>query len=293
MWRLYFICSITLSTAGVANDSAREVYYQGLLARQNITPTFDKGYMIVYDVDQIDVYRPDGWPMYKVTARVPNAKRPSIINAAVDTDGTLAGAVVYPRGGGIVIFDSAGTQTQFVDTGHYLPSQVCFDADHSIWILGWQEKRKLAERPEYFLLQHYSHDGQKLGAFLPRSFFAYDEFDVEPAYPNVGLWGIRMANNRLGAILGLAQGKMQWMEIDLTGKVLARWKITGDRHPAAFTAGGSLYARAGHGVSVFDRAGGNWKPVTGMPDGILLAADGVSLVVWMRNSNVLRWVPHP
>src|SRR5712692_883088 len=100
MWRLYLISTIAFSTAAVANDSVREVYYQGLLAPQNVTPTFDKGYLIVYDFDQIDVYRPDGWPMYKVAAHVPNAKSSSIINAAVETDGTLASAVVYSRGGG-------------------------------------------------------------------------------------------------------------------------------------------------------------------------------------------------
>jgi hypothetical protein len=111
----------------------REVYYQGLLTPLNIAPTFDKGYLFVYDSFKIDAFAPDGSPLYSVSAHVPGAKIVNIDNAAADTDGTMAGAVDYSRdgtsrteGGGIVLFDRSGKQIRFFDTGPYLPTQVCF-----------------------------------------------------------------------------------------------------------------------------------------------------------------------
>jgi len=90
---------------------SRDVYYQGALAPRSIGPTFDKGYLVVYDRDhKIDVYAPDGSPLYSVSAHVPKADWVNFENAAVDTDGTLAGAVACGRGNsiagaGIVLFE--------------------------------------------------------------------------------------------------------------------------------------------------------------------------------------------
>ena len=100
---LFFVATLC-NTAFAAEP--REVYYQGFLVPQSITPTFDKGYLFVYNFDKIDVYAPDGSPLYSVSAQVPNAKTAHIQNAAADVDGTMAAAVYYSRGrtrgGGIV-----------------------------------------------------------------------------------------------------------------------------------------------------------------------------------------------
>jgi hypothetical protein len=90
-----FLATTLCGTAFAADP--REVYYQGFLAPENITPTFDKGYLLVYDFDKIDAYAPDGRPLYSVSAEVPNAKIANIQNAAADVDGTMAGAVEYSR----------------------------------------------------------------------------------------------------------------------------------------------------------------------------------------------------
>src|ERR1700681_2403578 len=107
----FLFLAATLCNTAFAVDS-REVYYQGFLVPQSIVPTFDKGYLLVYNFDKIDVYAPDGSPLYSVSAQVPNAKIANIQNAAADIDGTMAGAVEYSRdgtsrttGGGIAVFD--------------------------------------------------------------------------------------------------------------------------------------------------------------------------------------------
>src|SRR5437870_12828779 len=101
----FLFLAATLCNAALAAES-REVYYQGFLVPQSIVPTFDKGYLLVYNFEKIDVYAPDGSPLYSVSAQVPNAKTAHIQNAAADVDGTMAGAVYYSRGrtrgGGIV-----------------------------------------------------------------------------------------------------------------------------------------------------------------------------------------------
>jgi len=121
-----------------------DVYYPGSLTPLNITPTFDKGYLFVYEAHKIDVFGPNGSHLYDVTAVVPDAKVVHIINAAADADGVTAGAVEIAfdgtsrtEHGGIAVFDSSGKQVCFFDTGTYFPTQVAFGPDHSIWTLGW------------------------------------------------------------------------------------------------------------------------------------------------------------
>ena len=282
---------------------AREVYYQGFLVPQSITPTFDKGYLFVYNFDKIDVYAPDGSPLYSVSAQVPNTKIANIENAAADTDGTTVAAVEYSRdgttstvGGGIALFDRSGKQTRFFDTGRYWPTQACFALDHSIWTLGWQGVKASRKNDDYFVLRNYSQDGQELGAFLPRSSF---EPEPDPVGPMTGLWQLRIINGRIGAlfyrssILGPWQKSrsMQWIEVDLKGKVLGRWEVGAEWAPEAFTQSGTLYTQDGDAVLMFDRSTKAWRRVADTPAGFLLGADGDSLVFEVRGTSRLRWVP--
>lgn len=280
-----------------------EVYYQGLLTPQNITPTFDKGYLLVYDFDKIDVYAPDGVPLYSVSAQVRDAKVVNIDNAAADTDGTTVGAVEYSRdgtsgtiGGGIALFDRSGKQTGFFDTGQYLPTQVCFAPNHTVWTIGWRGGRASRETDDYFVLRNFSQDGQEIGAFLPRSSF---DPEPDPVGPMVGVWQLRAINDRVGAVFyrssivpeGQTPRQMQWIEVDLKGKVLGRWDLGADRHPRAFTQSGALYSQGGGAVLVFDRSTKAWRRIAGTPPGFLLGADGDNLVFEIKGSRTLRWVP--
>src|ERR1700704_4733617 len=92
----FLFLAATLCNTAFAAES-REVYYQGFLVPQSIVPTLDKGYLLVYDFEKINVYAPDASPLYCFSAEVPNAKTANIQNAAADVDGTMAGAVEYSR----------------------------------------------------------------------------------------------------------------------------------------------------------------------------------------------------
>jgi hypothetical protein len=297
----FLFLAATLCNAAFAAES-REVYYQGFLVPQSIVPTFDKGYLLVYDFEKIDMYAPDGSHLYSVSAEVPNAKIANIQNAAADVDGTMAGAVEYSRdgtsrtiGGGIAVFDRSGKQLRFVDTGRYWPTQVCFAPDHTIWTLGWQGFQATLDNDDYFILRNYSQDGQELGAFLPRSSF---EPEPVPVGPITGGWPqLQIVNDRIGALFygssplgpGQSSRPMRWIEVDLKGKVLGRWELGAEWPPRAFTQSGALYAQDSDAVLVFDRSTKAWRRIAGTPPGFLLGADGDSLVFEVRGTSVLRW----
>src|SRR5262249_23908394 len=151
--------------------------------------------------------------------------------------------------------------------------------DHCIWTLGWQWPGK-SQGTDYFVLHKYSVSGQKIGAFLPRSSFTAD---LDPASPLVGSWRLHVVNGPVGARLdrallsGPQRKAFQWIEADLNGKELVRLNLAGDRPVLAFTQSGALYTQE-RDVSRFDRTTGQWQAVGGMPDGILVGAEGESLV---------------
>lgn len=295
------LCLLFAMVSGIAFAAeTHDVFYPGMLAPLNTMPTFDKGYLVVYDFDsKITLYTPDGSLMYSATAHIDDATYVRVWNAGVDTDGTLAAAIDYKarkanaRSGGIAIFDRTGLQTKFFVTGAYWPTQVAFGPDHSIWTIGYREASD-GSKNDYFVLRNYSREGQEIGAFLPRSSFPPQP---DPVGPCIGGWQLRVVNGKVGALFYgsslLKPGQesrpmLEWVETDLKGKELGRYDVPGARF--ALTQAGNIYAQL-HGVRVFERATSSWRPVPGMPDGTLLGADGNSLVFNLKGTNVLRWVP--
>ena len=57
--RALFLLFASILCHTVFAATLHEVYYQGDLTPLNITPTFDKGYLFVYDSQKIDVYAPE------------------------------------------------------------------------------------------------------------------------------------------------------------------------------------------------------------------------------------------
>jgi hypothetical protein len=115
--------------------------------------------------------------------------------------------------------------------------------------------------------------------------------------PCIGAWQIRTTSERVGVFLYFSAplvkpGQTQvalWIETDLKAHETGRWDFQGDHGLTAFTQSGAVYGQ-GTGVAVLDRATSSWRPVTGMPDGNLLGAEGDSLVFSMTGQNILRWV---
>jgi hypothetical protein len=288
MFKLILLSSLVFSNV-VVGASVREVYYQAdSLTPSNIGPTFVNGYLVVYGRN-VSVYSPDGTIAYSISP----PEHGFIHNVTVDTDQTAAAAVqVGGKSGVISVFDRTGSQISVIDTGRYLPSFVCFAPDHSIWATGTEQRRSLADKPEYFILRHFSIDGKELGRFLPRS--SFEEYDqADPVEAVIGLPGLQIANNRIGAVLnyGGNGGKALWVETDLKGKEIGRWRVNITGLPSVFTSNGAVYARVVGGISALDHATGKWNRVVVHSDGELVGSDGESLVLMTFGTTGLRWVP--
>jgi hypothetical protein len=292
----FFVCG------RFASAQAREVQYQGDLAPLNCTPSFDHGYLIAYDWNnQIDVYSPDGFLMYRAAVQIPDSGPQEILNADADSDGTVAVAVRFGNAnsrGGFALFDRTGNQIGFSDTGDYLPTQVAFAPDHSVWSIGELAGMLLGLESftaDYFVLKNYSRDGKELGRFLSRATFPSlpprVRFPNQPlVMPMIGLWELRVSNDRVDAIFH--QGDV-WAQTDLKGQEQGRWSLVDNGRPRAITADGRAWALRNHGLQLFDRKTGTWNPVKLDATGSLLGADGDLLVFWEPSLGILRWVPVP
>jgi len=282
-------------------QQTRQVHYQGDLTPLNIAPSFDKGFLAVYETHQtVSLYAPDGALAYKATPHVEGASRLGVENAAPDSDGSMVAAVGYgvakSTRGGLAVFDPTGVQTTFIDTGaEWLPTQACIAPDHTIWAIGWRGLPSAAATGDYFVLRHFSRDGQLLGGFLPRS-----SFDQDPVGPVVGGWQLRANNGHIGGIFyatsvlraGEPRRTGQWIEVDPTGAVVRRVDLP-LKVIQAFTASGALYAHENFGgYLLFDSVTNAFRPTSGLPTYGLLGADGNSLVFLSGpNSNTLVWQP--
>jgi hypothetical protein len=282
-------------------SQAQDVYYRGDLAPLNILPTFDKGYLAVYEREHtIALYGPDGFLAYRATAQVPGAKWANVINASPDSDGSLALAVEYQneklRAGGVAVFDHTGMQAAFIDTGaDWSPTQVCFGADHSIWAMGWRGlDSSKASTPDYFVLRNYARDGRLIGAYLSRS-----SFEQEPVGPIVGGWQLRSANGRIGGLfyatsvlpLGSERRMREWIETDLRGNIVRRVDLS-RKTILAFSSDGSLYARENQGgYMALNPALNSWRTIPASANEVLLGADDGSLVFLIRGTNQVVWSP--
>lgn len=294
MLRMVLLFLAAGASLAPAAEPVREVRFEGRLAPLYILPNFDNGYLVAFESGGIAVCGPHGRLACRVfdrTTMEPEAVCNRGDNAAVDTDGTIAVTLYRVKGrtqtrGGIAIFTRTGMRKGFIDTGRFVPSAVAFAPDHSIWTFGTRFIDPGFR--DYFILHHYLQDGTRRGEFLPRSGFATDD---EPGYAGHGGWRLRVSGNRVGAALGGTRLENRWwIEFDLEGRETGRWR-TGNRDPGAFTASGSVYAREMEGISVLDRATGQWRPVVPPFAGRLLGHDGDNLV--FRIGSVLTWAPAP
>ncbi len=112
-----------------------------------------------------------------------------------------------------------------VETEPYLPSQVCFAPDHSIWMFGGMRPVGDAPVPDFMTFRHYGRDGKLLGSFVPRSELPAWEGDGSDGLldPFVGLWSLRTSKDRIGARLNVGPHKHMWLELDLKGTLTGQW----------------------------------------------------------------------
>ncbi len=221
-----------------AGENKRIVYYGRGYGTQPL-PAFDKGYLLFTHHDEpdgVEVWGPDGKLVFKTgLATHPDGH---VMSAAIDSDGSVAVGIGYSGStlthrGGIAFLDRSGKEIRFVDTDRYMPAHVCFDANHILWTFGWQRDiapNDTADSEDYFLFRKYTTDGDMLGAYAKRSSFPRP--GLEPGSPQGGLWRLRIANDRVGALAysGHTSASREWIELGLDGHLIGHWKIGAEVH---------------------------------------------------------------
>lgn len=304
MKRLVLLALTLLAGQGMgAVQTIREVTF-GVTSR--LAPIFDKGYLLSLEPPcGLAVYRPDGSLAFRKTLSNPEEGSCSVMSAAIDVDGTVAAAISHRdglRSAGIHLLDLHGERIRFIDTKLYLPSFITFDRDHALWSAGSQQdpaKRGHADSQDYNVVRKYSRTGEEVGSFFPRSMW---KPKLEPAGGTTGYWHIAAAEDRIGAMFyDHTENTPEWVEWDLTGKLLSRTSIQQQLHGGrAYTSNGKLYGRIltrepglQQRLSVLDAKSGTWSTVTTeLPRdaAMLLGADGKVLVFWTGTNSTALWV---
>jgi hypothetical protein len=270
-------------------------------------PTFDQGYLLFTKPlsGSFEVWGPDG--LQRFFATVENPPGASVASLAVDSDGSVAAGFGFrgPEGvsGGIAYFDPSGKQTRFVDTGKYLPAHVCFDRNHSLWTFGSQRDSSgdYEEPSDYMMFRKYSADGKEAGRYGPRSIMPTR--GLEPGGAQGGLWRLRVADDRVGALAYSGKSSLDnqvWIELGLDGRLIGKWTMGRNLQGGlAFTRDARLCrqtpGKTMPGIECFDRGTGVWKEAGDAPtSGLLLGAQGDELV-FSRDEGVIRlyWVKVP
>jgi len=293
-----FLLSLLLLLPAWATEPTKTVIF-GRGSEAVPVPDFDRSFLLFIAVrsGSFEVWGPDG--VERFLGVVDNPPGAEITSLAVDSDGSVAAGIGFPGpqgfSGGIAYFDSSGKQTRFVDTGKYAPAHVCFDRNHSLWTFGWQ-RHSSGDREEpsnYMMFRKYSADGSEAGRYGPRSFLPGRS---APGGASFGLWRLRVADDRVGA---LSEDRV-WIELGLDGHLIGKWPLGRDlQRGLAFTSNARLCrqtpGKTMPGIECFDRGTGAWKNGGDAPvSGLLLGAQGDELV-FSQNEGLIRlyWVKVP
>ncbi len=159
------------------------------------------------------------------------------------------------------------------------------------------------DREDYFQVRKFSKEGKQAGAYLPRSLFPGG---LAPFSGCRGLWLVRAVADRIGALAYRSDAGHQpeWVELNLDGKLIGRWKLGRDADGGlAYTSDARLFARSWDRksgkplLSRLDKDSSAWIAVENpMPGdefraGLLLGADENDLVFAEPGGLRLRWTP--
>jgi hypothetical protein len=283
MFRMIGLLGISSLCCLAGNNPVREMTSQATRVGGQLVPAFYKGYVYWIGHDgndrEVNIYGPDGYPAFVFVSENGLAR-----NLAFDGDSTLAVAWWGPnKTGGIDFRDRYGQVTKTIQTGRFLPAHIAFDEDHSLWVFGWQVDAihgDRADRQDYMTVRKYLPDGKQAGAYLPRSLFPAG---LDPAIQGWQERSIFIAHDRVGiwAVSGDSSGKTEWVELDLSGKLLSRTRLDEFGGPIgiALTRDGHLYIQSHfgnpkeHQLYALDRDSRAWRLVEDPPTGYLVGAD--------------------
>ena len=309
MLRVLLSFTFCIGGAFAGTEPVREVVSQANLVANQLIPRFHRGYVYYLGEgrpSQLRLYAPDGHVALVADVQGPGGSPLDLTGLAIDTDGTIAVSYGDTRNGnrgGIEFLDSTGKRTGGIDTQRYLPGNLCYAEDHSLWSFGWQHDKDdpgRADRQDYMLVRKYS-GGKQVGAYLPRSGFPGG---LEPGSDSWQEMRITVAHDRVGVLAWReTSDDLEWVDLDLNGNLIGRWRFSGRSEPSyAFTSDGNLYAlrlvdgdAKNRRLAVFDRASSVWKEIETPIDGALYGADGDELVFagWEHGPMRLRWFKQP
>jgi len=246
---------------------------------------YSNGYLLSWDspqYTQVTLYGRDGKPAFSAPEQIGDS---SPVMWAVDSDGLVAGAYTPNRlmEGRIDLLDSFGNVTHTINTGLYIPQQLVFAPDHTIWTGGYNAANRGTQ--DFNVLHHYARTGEELGQALP-----WSQISGDFRHPVIGtlLGGqlLYVANDRIGWNAALHPGSRTWIEVSFSGVFLGKYDLkTADGlslFPVAMTASGNAYAMIfkSHSArfAVLDRSKRVWQKVVGDPSGALIGSEGDNLV---------------
>jgi hypothetical protein len=283
------LVALSYASSG-ANDPIREVESQATRGAHQLVPAFYQGYFYWVGRDgnqnSISIYAPDGHLAFALVS--PNGP---VNGVAIDDDGTVAvawGRWGSRKGGGLDFRDRSGALMKTIETGRFLPRHLAFAEDHSLWSFGCQLDAVDPEQPDlqdHMTVRKYLPNGREAGAYLPRSVFPAGLEPGEASWQTSS--SITVARDRIGlsAYSGQDSDASEWVEMDLSGNLLGRWRLDQFRTNTriAFTKDNSLFvqSRDSKGLAhlyMLDRASSTWRIVETSPKGRLEGAHGDSLV---------------
>jgi hypothetical protein len=196
----------------------------------------------------------------------------------------------FPKGGhaGIDLLDRTGKLVNTIDTGNYLANHIAFGEDHSLWTFGWQRSATDLRKPssDYMTVRKYSRNGNQVGSYLPRSLFPDG---LEPASFGWQERGIQVAHERVGVLAcsGMTSQHPEWVELDLNGNLIGRWRVDFSR-TVTLTNDGHVYAQhtnsKAHELLLLDRLSSTFEKLDWPVLGTLYGTD-VNELVFMDDRN--------
>ena len=291
-----------------ANDPVREVTSQATRTGNQLIPAFYEGYIywvgLAGDDSHVTIYAPDGHLALSFVTQ-----NGHVASIAVDTGGTVAvawGRWGSKKGGGIDFRDRYGTFLKTIETGRYLPAHISFAEDHSLWSFGCQldaADGARTDQHDYMTVRKYLPNGKEAGAYLARSLFPRGLEPADVSWQRSG--SITVAHDRVGlwAYSGESGDETEWVELDLNGNLLGRWRLDQVYKDTkiALTTDGHLFVQSNDSKTkarrlyTLDRASSTWQPVEEPQSGWLNSADGNALVFsdFGLGPMHVRWYQHP
>jgi len=281
-----------------AAEAVREVSSDAFIMGGQPLPGFYKGYFYFIDGrTNIRVYARDGHLAFTTGIQEKSA---ILRNIAFASDGTAAISWSTDdkgigRHAGIELLDANGRPTGSIDTGVYLAYHLAFGDDQALWTFGWQLGGGPAgSQPDYPTVRKFSRDGKPIGAWLPHSAFPKG---LQPAAVTWQEPRITLIKDRVGlrANSGHTGAEGEWLELDLQGNLLGRWRLDDcGSAQVALTTDGHVYVQKGNGPAnyrffVLDRSAAVWKPIMAPTTDRLYGADGDKLVFAATVAGRMHW----